>query len=196
MVLRSMQILEERIIKDGLVIGTDTVKVDSFLNQQLDVNLFQVLGKEVHRRFQEKRINKILTIEASGIAIATVVALEFGGLPLVYAKKVKASTMIDDCYSSPVKSFTKGTVSNVLVSKQYLQKGDCVLIIDDFLAHGEAMQGLISLCEQAGAEVIGLCSVIEKVFQGGGDKLRAKGYHLESLAKIKAVHAGEIIFAD
>lgn len=191
-----MQILEERIVQDGLVIGTDTVKVDSFLNQQLDVNLFQALGKEIHRRFQDERINKILTIETSGIAIATVVALEYGGLPLVYAKKNKPSTMIDESYSAPVKSFTKGIVSNVRVTKRYLQPSDRILIIDDFLAHGEAMYGLISLCKQAGAEVIGLCSVIEKVFQGGGDKLRAQGYHLESLAKIEKVENGKIVFTE
>lgn len=191
-----MQILQERIIKDGIVIGTEIVKVDSFLNQQLDVNLFQILGKEVHRRFQAENINKILTIEASGIAIATVVALEYGGLPLVYAKKVKPKTLIEDSYSAPVKSFTKGVVSNVCVSKRYLHSTDRVLIIDDFLAHGEAMSGLISLCEQAGAKVVGLCCVIEKQFQGGGDKLRAEGYHLESLAKIAAIQNGKIIFAD
>lgn len=191
-----MQLLKDRIIKDGTVIGTEIVKVDSFLNQQLDVNLFQAIGSEIHQRFKNDKVDKILTIEASGIAIATVTAMEYGNIPLVYAKKAKPNTMTDDFYKAAVKSFTKGTVSEVVVSRKYLQPGEKILIIDDFLAHGEAMQGLISLCRQAQCEVVGLCAVIEKSFQGGGDKLRKAGYHLESLARIKAIADGKIVFAD
>ncbi|WP_331654960.1 xanthine phosphoribosyltransferase, partial [Anaerotignum sp.] len=143
-----MELLKRRIINDGTEIGTEIVKVDSFLNHQLDIGLFMALGKEIYRRFGNMGINKILTIEASGIGIAAIAAIYFDLVPVVFAKKAQPSTMNEDFYGAPVKSFTKGTVSIAKVSKQYLSKDDKVLIIDDFLAHGEAAAGLANLVEQ------------------------------------------------
>ncbi|WP_313526773.1 xanthine phosphoribosyltransferase [Anaerotignum sp.] len=191
-----MELLKRRIINDGTEIGTEIVKVDSFLNHQLDIGLFMALGKEIHRRFGNMGINKILTIEASGIGIAAITAIYFDLVPVVFAKKTQPNTMSDEFYGAPVKSFTKGTVSMARVSKQYLNKDDKVLIIDDFLAHGEAAAGLANLVEQAGGAVLGIAAIVEKEFQGGSQKLRDLGYHVDSLAVITKIEDGKIYFKD
>ncbi|MFV0313838.1 MAG: xanthine phosphoribosyltransferase [Anaerotignum sp.] len=191
-----MELLKRRILSDGTEIGTEIVKVDSFLNHQLDIGLFMALGKEMHRRFGNMEINKILTIEASGIGIAAIASIYFDLVPVVYAKKTQPNTMTDAFYGAPVKSFTKGTVSIAKVSKQYLNEGDKVLIIDDFLAHGEAAAGLASLVEQSGGTVCGITAIIEKEFQGGSKKLRDLGYHVDSLAVIEKIQDGKIYFKD
>ncbi|WP_206458834.1 xanthine phosphoribosyltransferase [Anaerovorax sp. IOR16] len=189
-----MQLLKDRILQDGVGIGTEILKVDSFLNHQIDVELLDQIGKEFKRLFGDQNVNKILTIEASGIAIACITAMHFGNVPVVFAKKAAPNTMTDEFYGSEVKSFTKGTVSVARVAKKYLKKGDRVLILDDFLAHGEAAFGMADLVKQAGGEVIGLGAVIEKQFQGGGEKLRKKGYRVESLAVIKSIKDDNIEF--
>ncbi len=191
-----MELLKQRILKDGTEIGTEIVKVDSFLNHQLDVGLFLEIGKEIRNRFSDCEINKILTIESSGIAIAALTALFFNNIPVVFAKKMQPSTMTDEFYGSPVKSFTKGTVSMARVSKKYLNSNDKVLIIDDFLAHGEAAGGLAQLVKQAGGTVCGIAAVIEKEFQGGSARLRAAGYRVDSLAVIEKIENGRICFKD
>ncbi|AMJ39880.1 MULTISPECIES: xanthine phosphoribosyltransferase [Anaerotignum] len=191
-----MELLKRRIINDGTEIGTEIVKVDSFLNHQLDIGLFMALGKEIYRRFGNMGINKILTIEASGIGIAAIAAIYFDLVPVVFAKKAQPSTMNEDFYGAPVKSFTKGTVSIAKVSKQYLSKDDKVLIIDDFLAHGEAAAGLANLVEQAGGTVCGIAAIVEKEFQGGSKKLRDLGYYVDSLAVITNIEDGKIYFKD
>jgi xanthine phosphoribosyltransferase len=191
-----MELLKRRIINDGTEIGTEIVKVDSFLNHQLDIGLFMALGKEIHRRFGNMGINKILTIEASGIGIAAITAIYFDLVPVVFAKKTQPNTMTEDYYGAPVKSFTKGTVSMARVSKKYLDKDDKVLILDDFLAHGEAAAGLANLVEQAGGTVCGIAAIVEKEFQGGSQKLRNLGYHVDSLAVITKIEDGKIYFKD
>lgn len=191
-----MDLLKRRIIEDGTELGTEVVKVDSFLNHQLDIGLFMAIGKEISRRFGHLGINKILTIESSGIGIAAITALYFDLVPVVFAKKTQPNTMTEDFYGAEVKSFTKGTVSVARVSKQYLNPADRVLIIDDFLAHGEAAMGLCSLVEQAGGTVCGIAAVIEKEFQGGSKKLRDAGYYVDSLAVITAIKDGQITFKD
>lgn len=191
-----MDLLKRRIIEDGTELGTEIVKVDSFLNHQLDICLFMAVGKEIHRRFGHLGINKILTIEASGIGIAAITAMYFDLVPVVFAKKTQPNTMSDEYYGAAVKSFTKGTVSIARVAKQYLKETDKVLIIDDFLAHGEAAMGLCSLVEQAGGTVCGIAAVIEKEFQGGSTKLRKAGYHVDSLAVITKIENGHITFKD
>jgi xanthine phosphoribosyltransferase len=189
-----MQLLKDRIIKDGQIIGSEILKVDSFLNHQIDVALVLELGKELARRFAGLGINKILTIESSGIAIACATAMHMDGLPVVFAKKAAPNTMTDGYYSVEVTSFTKRTVSSVMVSKKYLGKDDKVLIVDDFLAHGEAAIGLAKLAVLAGAEVKGIGVAVEKEFQGGSAKLREKGYRVESLAVITSMKDGQITF--
>lgn len=191
-----MDLLKRRIIEDGTELGTEVVKVDSFLNHQLDIGLFMVIGKEIHRRFGHLGINKILTIESSGIGIAAITAMYFDLVPVVFAKKTQPNTMSDEFYGAAVKSFTKGTVSIARVAKQYLKETDRVLIIDDFLAHGEAAMGLCSLVEQVGGQVCGIAAVIEKEFQGGSAKLREAGYHVDSLAVITKIENGHITFKD
>ncbi len=191
-----MELLKRRIINDGTEIGTEIVKVDSFLNHQLDIGLFMALGKEIYRRFGNMGINKILTIEASGIGIAAISAIYFDLVPVVFAKKAQPNTMSEGFYGAPVESFTKGTVSIAKVSKQYLCKDDKVLIIDDFLAHGEAAAGLANLVEQAGGTVCGIAAIVEKEFQGGSKKLRELGYYVDSLAVITKIEDGKIYFKD
>jgi len=189
-----MELLQERIIRDGLAIGTEIVKVDSFLNHQLDVAFLYELGAEFYRRFAASQPDKILTMEASGIPVAVLTAQHFSNIPVVFAKKATPSTMTEGFYTAEVTSFTKGDISQARVSQRFLKAGENILIIDDFLAHGEAALGLISLIEQAGAHVLGVGAVIEKEFQNGGARVRERGYRVESLAIIKEITEGKIIF--
>ena len=181
-----MNFLEKRILKDGVVKPGNVLKVDSFLNHQMDYELIDEIGKEFYRRFKDKNITKILTIEASGIAIAYAVARCFK-VPMVFAKKSKSINIDGDVYLAEVESFTHKTKNNVIVSKKFISKEDHILIIDDFLANGCALQGLISITESAGATVEGLGIVIEKGFQYGGTAIRNLGYKLESLAIIESM---------
>ena len=192
-----MNFLEERIVKDGIVKEGNILKVDSFLNHQMDVTLFQQMGKEFQRRFAEKPINKILTIEASGIGIACIVAACFG-VPVVFAKKSKSVNIDGDVYLAEVESFTHKCKNQVIVSKKFLHPEDHVLIIDEFLANGCALQGLISIVQQAGATVEGIGIAIEKGFQQGGRIIRNLGYQLESLAIVDGMDAatGKIVFRE
>ena len=181
-----MRLLEERILKDGVVMEGDVLKVDSFLNHQMDVSLFMDMAEEWNRVYADCGINKILTIEASGIGIACIVAQKFA-CPLVFAKKSKTLNIAGDVWTSKVESFTHGRVYDIIVSKDFLTAKDRVLIIDDFLANGAALRGLISLCRQAGAEVVGAGICIEKAFQPGGELIRGMGVRVESLARIKSM---------
>lgn len=181
-----MNFLEERIAKDGIIKEGNVLKVDSFLNHQMDIKLLDEIGKEFHRRFADKPITKILTIEASGIAIAYPVAQYFN-VPMVFAKKAKSINIDGDMYTAEVESFTHKNKNQVIVSKKYLTADDHVLIVDDFLANGCALQGLISICESAGATVDGIGIAIEKGFQFGGKSIRNLGYHLESLAIVDSM---------
>lgn len=183
-----MNFLEERIVKDGVVKSGNVLKVDSFLNHQMDISLMEEIAREFKRRFGYKKITKVMTIEASGIGIAVFVAREFG-VPMVFAKKSKSVNIDGDTYVAEVESFTHKNKNQVIVSKKFLQEGEHVLIIDDFLANGCALQGLISIAESAGATVEGCGIVIEKGFQIGGRVIRNMGYHLESLAIIDAMDA-------
>ena len=188
-----MKQLEERILRDGKILPGGILKVDGFLNHRIDPQLLYDMALELRRLYAGEEINKILTIEASGIAIASLVGYVFG-CPLVFAKKSKTRNISSGVWSVEVESFTHGNTNTVLVSKEYLGAGDRVLIVDDFLATGAALIGLKSLCEQAGAEVVGAGIAIEKVFQGGGDKLRAEGLRIESLARIAAMSDDGIEF--
>ena len=192
-----MNCLEERILKDGVVKEGNVLKVDSFLNHQMDVELMNEIGKEFYRRFQHKPINKILTIEASGIAIAYAVAQQFH-VPLLFAKKSKSINIAGDTYVAEVESFTHKNRNTVVVSKQFLSENDRVLIIDDFLANGCALQGLISIVDQAGGTVEGIGIAVEKGFQVGGQVIRNLGYQLESLAIVESMNheTGEIVFRE
>ena len=181
-----MNFLEERILKDGIVKEGNVLKVDSFLNHQMDVALLDEIGREFYRRFADKEITKVLTIEASGIAIAYAVARCFG-VPMVFAKKAKSINIDGDVYTAEVESFTHKNKNRVLVSKRFLSAQDKLLIVDDFLANGCALQGLISIAESAGASVQGIGIVIEKGFQYGGRSIRNLGYRLESLAIVDAM---------
>ncbi len=191
-----MKLLEERIRKDGIVIGNDILKVDSFLNHQMDIALFEEMGKEWKRLYNDVEINKILTIEASGIGIACIAAREFG-VPVVFAKKSKTKNIAGDVYTSKVMSFTHGREYDIMVSKKFLGPEDKVLIIDDFLANGEALRGLIKLVRDAGATVAGCGIAIEKAFQPGGDNVRATGVRVESLARVASMDENKgIVFTD
>ena len=192
-----MELLKERIRKDGKIKAGNVLKVDSFLNHQMDTDLFQEIGKEFKRRFSEVEINKILTIEASGIGIACVVAQQFH-VPVVFAKKNQTKNIAGDVYTSKVESYTHGRTYDIIVSKEFLGKGDKVLLIDDFLANGKALEGLASLVKDSGAELVGAGIVIEKGFQVGGELLRKQGIRLESLAIVESMdeESGEIVFRD
>jgi len=181
-----MNFLEERILKDGVIREGNVLKVDSFLNHQMDVSLLDKIGEEFHRRFSHKKITKILTIEASGIAIAYAVARCFG-VPMVFAKKAKSINIEGDVYTAEVESITHKNKNQVIVSKKFLNCDDHVLIIDDFLANGCALQGLISISESAGATVEGIGIAIEKGFQYGGKSIRNLGYDLQSLAIVESM---------
>lgn len=189
--------LEEKIVHDGLALGTQIVKVDSFLNHQIDVAFLGEIGREFARLFADKRPTKILTMESSGIACALAAAQSLGELPVLFAKKTVPSTMVEDVWYADVKSFTKGTVSRAVVARKFLAAGERVLIIDDFLAHGEAAMGMIEICRQAGAVVVGMGAVIEKEFQGGGARVRevlGEEAPLHSLAVISQIRDGVISF--
>ena len=190
-----MELLEERIRRDGVVKSEGVLKVDGFLNHQMDINLFNEMGKELKRLFADAPINKILTIEASGIGIAAVVAQHFN-VPVVFAKKSQSINLDGDVYSTKIQSFTHQRIYDVIVSKKFLSADDHVLLIDDFLANGCALNGLIDLVEEAGATVEGIGIAVEKGFQPGGDDLRRRGYHLESLAIVQSMdpETGEIEF--
>lgn len=191
-----MELLKERIRKDGKVKGTDVLKVDSFLNHQMDVELFAEIGKEFKRRFAGCEINKILTIEASGIGIACVAAQYFH-CPVIFAKKTQTKNIAGEVYTSKVESFTHGRVYDIIVAKEFLGPGDKVLLIDDFLANGAALEGLAQLVKDAGAELVGADIVIEKAFQPGGDRLRAKGLRIEALARVQSMNEETgVTFAD
>ena len=192
-----MNFLEERIVKDGIVKPGNVLKVDSFLNHQMDIGLMEQIAQEFKRRFAGKTVTKVLTIEASGIGIAAFVAKEFG-VPMVFAKKAKSINLDGEMFVAEVESFTHKNKNQVIVSKKYLTEGESVLIIDDFLANGCALQGLISIVESAGASVAGCGIVIEKGFQIGGRVIRNLGYQLESIAIVDAMdaEAGTIVFRE
>ena len=192
-----MNCLEKRIAKDGVVKEGNVLKVDSFLNHQMDIALMNEIGKEFYERFKGKPINKILTIEASGIAIAYAVAQQFG-VPVLFAKKSKSINIAGDVFTAEVESFTHKNKNTVVVSKQFLSEDDHVLIIDDFLANGCALQGLISIVDQAGGTVEGIGIAVEKGFQMGGQVIRNLGYHLESLAIVESMNheTGEVVFRE
>ena len=192
-----MQLLKDRIRKDGKIKEGNVLKVDSFLNHQMDINLINEIGKEFKRRFADEEITKILTIEASGIGIACVAAEVFD-VPVVFAKKTQTKNIAGDVYTTKVESFTHGRVYDIIVSKEFLGKGDKVLLIDDFLANGKALEGLAELVTKSGAELVGAGVVIEKGFQVGGDIIRSKGIHLESLAIVESMDekTGEVVFRD
>ncbi len=182
-----MKILEDRIRQDGVLKPGNVLKVDNFLNHQMDIALFDEMGKEWARRFADKPINKILTIEASGIGIAAIVSRHFGNVPVVFAKKAKSINLEGDVYKTKIESFTHKKVYDVIVSKKYIGPEDHVLIIDDFLANGCALQGLIELVQEANATIEGIGIAIEKGFQQGGEIIRSKGIQLESLAIVDGI---------
>ena len=192
-----MKELEDRIRQDGIVREGNVLKVDNFLNHQCDVALYDHMGAEWARLFAGKRIDKILTIEASGIGIACVAATHFGGVPVVFARKTESKNLDGDQFRTNITSYTKGREYQVIVAKRFLTPGEHVLIIDDFMAMGCAMNGLLEICDEAGVVVEGIGIAIEKGFQPGGDDLRRRGYQVESLAVVKSMDAatGEIVFA-
>lgn len=190
-----MKELKERIRKEGKIKAGNVLKVDRFLNHQMDIALFEKIGKEFKRRFSDAEVTKILTIEASGIGIACIAAQSFG-VPVVFAKKTQTKNIAGEVYTTKVESFTHGRVYDILVSKEFLGKGDKVLLIDDFLANGMALEGLARLVSDSGAELVGAGIVIEKGFQSGGDRLRDKGIRVESLAIVESMdeETGKIYF--
>ena len=192
-----MQLLKDRIRRDGQVFPGNVLKVDSFLNHQMDIGLFEEFGKEFKRRLEGEEINKILTIEASGIGIACIVAQSFG-VPVVFAKKSQSKNIAGEVYSSQVQSYTHGRIYDIIVSKKFLGPEDKVLIIDDFMANGAAMDGLLEVIRESGAHVAGAGIIIEKGFQGGGERLRREGLRVESLAIVDSMDetTGEIVFRD
>ncbi len=190
-----MKLLEERIARDGQRLPGNVLKVDSFLNHQIDVPFLCELGREFQRRFEDSGVTKILTIEASGIGLACLTA-QFFGVPVVFAKKSKTSNLAGDVYSATVESYTHGTTNQILVSRRFLQPEDRVLIIDDFLANGQALNGLIAVTEAAGATVVGAGIAIEKAFQSGGELIRQRGYRVESLARVASMDEHAITFVE
>lgn len=188
-----MKLLEQRILTDGRILPGDVLKVDNFLNHQIDVELLNKCGEEWYKLYKDAGITKIITIEASGIGIACIAAQYFG-VPVVFAKKTKSLNLSADCYTAEVYSYTKAATKTVMISKRYISPDDKILIIDDFLANGSALRGLISIIDQAGATVAGIGIAIEKAYQGGGDDLRAKGYRIESLASIDSMDENGIVF--
>lgn len=189
-----MKLLQEKILKEGRVSGNDILKVDNFLNHQLDVAFLNEIGKEFKERFKNDKIDKILTIEASGIAIASIASQHFGNVPVVFAKKVESKNLDKDVYETKVYSFTKGKEYSVKVSKKYLNDGENILVLDDFLANGRAALGLKDIVDQSGANLVGIGIVIEKGFQDGRELLLNEGIKLESLAILESIENGVIKF--
>lgn len=189
-----MEALKKKIADEGQAIGTEILKVDNFLNHQMDVKFLEEVGKEFARRFDGVHVDRILTVEASGIAIACLAASYFDYPPVVFAKKAVPSTLKEGFYEAIAKSFTKGTMSKFIVSEKFIHEGEDVLIIDDFLASGEASIALSEIVEKAGANVAGVGAVIEKGHQGGSERLRKKGYRVESLAVVKELRDGKVFF--
>lgn len=189
-----MERLKEKILKEGRTIGTEIVKVDNFLNHQMDVEFLEAVGEEFSRRFKDIKVDRILTVEASGIAVACLAAKHFGYPPVVFAKKAAPSTMNEGFYEAEARSFTKGTVSKLKVDSKFIKPGEKILILDDFLASGEASVALAEIVRMGGAEVAGIGAVIEKGFQGGSERLRKLGYRVESLAVIDKIENGIISF--
>lgn len=190
-----MELLKNKILQEGKVLSDTVLKVDSFLNHQIDPELMQAIGKEFAERFHDSNITKILSIESSGIAPAMMAGL-YLGVPVIFARKKKSLTLTDHLYSSSVYSFTKQETSEISVSKDFLEKDDVVLVIDDFLANGQAVHGLVDIIEQAEAKLVGVGIVIEKGFQSGGTEIREKGIRVESLAIIGSLQNGEVAFQD
>lgn len=188
-----MELLKQRIINDGTIRGEDVIKVDSFLNHQIDIELLNAIGKEFKERFKNKNIDKILTIEASGIAIA-VIAAQYFNVPVLFAKKTESKNLDVDTYESSVYSYTKDKTYTIRVSKRYFNDGENILIIDDFLANGKACEGLIDIINKAKCKVAGVGIVIEKGFQNGGENIRNQGIKLESLAIVETIENGNIRF--
>ena len=191
-----MELLKQRILQDGHATENDVLKVDSFLNHQMDIPLLNEIGKEFRRRFDGEPITKILTIEASGIGIAAIAAQHFGNVPVVFAKKTKSRNLDGALYTARVKSFTKGIDYDIQVSRKFIGPQDCVLVLDDFLAKGEALKGLTKIVRESGAKLAGCGIVIEKGFQEGGKLLREQGIQVESLAIISSISGGTITFAE
>ena len=188
-----MEFMERRILQEGEVREGNVLKVGSFLNHQLDIGLLEEVGEAFYEKYRGAGITKVLTIEASGIAIACLTAQKFG-VPVVFAKKSKSRNLDDDVYTAEVYSYTHQTTNRVTLSKRFLTSADNVLIVDDFLANGRAMEGLLDVCSQAGASVAGIGICIEKGFQPGGAKLRSKGYNVTSLAIVESMENGNIVF--
>lgn len=189
-----MEKLKERIRKEGLAVGSDRINVDGFINHRIDTSFMDEIGEEFSRRFSGVQVDKILTVEASGIAIATSAARYFGFCPVVFAKKTKPNTMLDDCFTADCMSFTKQEMNVIRVAKKHIEAGENILIIDDFLAHGEASKALAKIVEDAGAVVSGIGIVISKDFQGGKKELESMGYRVETLASVKSLENGIIEF--
>ncbi len=188
-----MRLLEERILRDGKVRPGGILKVDGFLNHQMDIELFSALAREWHAAYKNDNVNKILTIEASGIGLACIAAQEFG-CPVLFAKKSKTKNIDGSVYTTRVKSYTHGNIYDVIVAKEYLLATDRVLIIDDFLANGAALEGLCDLVRQAGATLVGAGIAVEKAFQPGGERLRAQGLRIESLARVASMSDDSLTF--
>ncbi len=188
-----MRLLEERILRDGKVRPGGILKVDGFLNHQMDIELFSALAREWHAAYKNDNVNKILTIEASGIGLACIAAQEFG-CPVLFAKKSKTKNIDGSVYTTRVKSYTHGNIYDVIVAKEYLLSTDRVLIIDDFLANGAALEGLCDLVRQAGATLVGAGIAVEKAFQPGGERLRAQGLRIESLARVASMSDDSLTF--
>ena len=191
-----MQALKDKILSEGQVIGDDILKVDGFLNHQIDTKFLEEIGCEFKKRFEGCKVDKILTVEASGIAVACETAKQFGSVPVVFAKKAKPNTIVEGCYSAEARSFTKGTVANLRVIKRFVSEGEKLLILDDFLASGEAAVALIRIAEKAGAEVVGFGAVIDKTFQGGRKRIQDMGVRVEALASIERFENGKPIFTN
>lgn len=190
-----MELLKQRILTDGVVLPGGILRVDSFLNHQMDIDLINEIGKEFKRIFGNEKVDKIFTIEASGIGIACIVAQYFK-VPVVFAKKAKSKNLIGDVYSAEVKSFTKGNSNTIMVCKDYIKKGENILVIDDFLAKGNALIGLTNILKQAQANIVGCGICVEKAFQNGGETVRNMGIRVESLAKIKSMSDDSLVFED
>ena len=191
-----MELLKQRILEEGRAAEGGVLKVDSFLNHQMDISLLNAIGKEFSHRFAEEEITKLLTIEASGIGIAAITAQHFGNVPIVFAKKTKSRNLDGELYTAQVHSFTRGSTYEIQVSQKYLKPQDRVLIVDDFLAKGQALEGLLKIVGESGAKLIGCGIVIEKGFQDGGKRLREKGIRIESLAVVSDIAEDKVIFAE